>query len=90
MLADDAYTIGLHLLYMNEDITLRKQFFMSLIEENYWYILAWYVIIDEGTIFNTSFEYSLYFLVFWVNVHVCAIIMNIDSYVKNEMDNEIN
>lgn len=78
------------LCQLNEDISLRKQFFLNLVEENYWYLLVWYVITDQGTIFSTSFEFLVYLGFFWVHVHLCAVLMIIDTYVKTQMDNEIN
>lgn len=61
-----------------------------MFEDNFWYLLIWYVITDQGTVFATGFEFMLYLGLFWVHVHLCAALMMIDNFLKTQMDNEIN
>ena len=49
---------------------VRKKFFTSLVEDNYWIFLVWYQFVDESYIFPTGFEWLVYFLHFWVQCNI--------------------
>jgi hypothetical protein len=57
-----------------------------LVQENFWYILAWYQFVDGQSIFPTSFELTVYLVHLWVqsNIQACKTIC--ETYTKKYLE----
>jgi hypothetical protein len=74
----------------NEDISLRLSFNEYLLKENFWFHLLQYLCSDSDQyIFSTFLEFYVYFLLFWVQTHICSAISNIENFIKEQLENEI-
>ena len=48
------------------DTELRKTYCELLVEDNYWFFLVWYIMVDQNVILITGFEWIFYFCHFWI------------------------
>jgi hypothetical protein len=60
-----------------------------LIQDNFWYLLAWYQFVDGQYILPTFFEWSIFLQHFWVNSHIQATKNILEEYIKHVIDPEL-
>ena len=60
-----------------------------LIEDNFWYILAWYQFLDGKYIFATSFELTFYLIHYWFQSNTQAVKSICHKLIKSQFEKEL-